>query len=231
MTQDQVINKSAAAMRFYGYFRSSSSYRLRIACGLKNLSYEFTPVPLTLRAQHEAEFVQLNPQRLLPILVTPEGAVLRQSLAILEWLEERHPTPALLPKDLVLRAQVRGFAQAIACEIHPLQNLRVLDYLRLDVSANETMVSTWLRHWIGQGLQACEALLQEYSTEIGIESRFCFGDAPGLADVCLVPQVFSAERFGVDIGGLTRVQAVCAACAEIDAFAAAHPAQQPDCAA
>ncbi|MEC7965744.1 MAG: maleylacetoacetate isomerase [Pseudomonadota bacterium] len=210
--------------KFYGYFRSSSSYRCRIAFNLKGLDYTFEPVHLKNGAQKEAAFAALNPQQLLPVLVTPEGTVLRQSLAILEWLDERHPDVPLLPQDLDQRAKVRGFAQSIACEIHPLQNLRVLQHLKGPLGADEPAVMDWLHRWIGDGLTACEALLQEEGTD----SRFCFGDTPGLADICLVPQVFSAERFGVDISGLHRVREVCNACADLSAFAAAHPAKQPD---
>lgn len=209
---------------FYGYFRSSSSYRCRIAFNLKQVDYQFAPVHLKNGAQRQAGFAALNPQQLLPVLVTPEGQQLSQSLAILEWLEERHPQPPLLPANPEERALVRGFCQAIACEIHPLQNLRVLQYLRQDLHLDEAQVSAWLQRWIGDGLAACEALLQAQ----GGKGRFCFGETPGLADICLVPQVFSANRFGVDIEGLHRVKAVCNACEELDAFAAAHPARQPD---
>lgn len=212
------------APKFYGYFRSSSSYRCRIAFNLKGVQYDFTPVHLKNGAQKEAAFAALNPQELLPVLVTPTGAVLRQSLAILEWLEETHPEVPLLPVEREQRALVRGFAQAIACEIHPLQNLRVLQHLRGPLGCDDAQVTQWLHRWIGDGLAACEALLNE----AGTDTRFCFGDSPGLADICLVPQVFSAERFGVDITGLHRVREVCNSCNDLEAFAAAHPAQQPD---
>jgi len=161
---------------------------------------------------------------LLPVLITDEGEALYQSLAILEWLDETHPTPPLLPSDPVARAKVRAFSQIIACEIHPLQNLRVLSYLRGELGLDEGAVNAWLARWLREGLEACEGHLAKEAHE----GPFCFGNAPGLADICLVPQVFSAQRFGVDITDLTRVSAINAACQALPEFAAAHPAKQPD---
>ena len=210
-------------MKYWGYFRSSSSYRCRIAFGLKGVSPEFVPVHLKSGAQKSAEFAAINPQKLLPALETDARETLIQSLAILEWLDETIPEPALLPADPVLRAQVRGFAQVIACEIHPLQNLRVLAYLRGTLNLSEEAVTAWLARWLTDGLEACEGLLSQRPA-----TRFAYGDAPGLADICLVPQVFSAERFGIDISNLKRVNAVYAECQKLPAFAAAHPRKQPD---
>lgn len=211
-------------MRFLGYFRSSSAYRCRIAFNLKGLEYDFESVHLKTGRQKDPEFAAINPQRLVPALITDDGQELYQSLAIIEWLDETYPHVPLLPGDKDLRAQVRAFAQVIACEIHPLQNLRVLQYLRGDLGLGEDAVAAWLNRWLGEGLQACEDILRKR----GGETRFCFGDEPGLADICLVPQVFSAERFNVDISGLDRVNAIYDNCAALPAFADAHPARQPD---
>lgn len=211
-------------MKFYGYFRSSSSYRCRIAFNLKGLDVDFSPVHLKQGAQHGAEFVAINPQRLLPALVTDDGETLIQSLAILEWLDETHLEPALIPTDPLLRAHVRAFAQVIACEVHPLQNLRVLKYLSDEFGADTAATTKWLTRWLTDGLEACEALLAK-RTQV---TAFCYGDTPGLADICLVPQVFSAQRFGVDISHLARISEITARCEALPAFAAAHPAQQPD---
>ncbi|MDX1781419.1 MAG: maleylacetoacetate isomerase [Thalassovita sp.] len=211
-------------MRFLGYFRSSSAYRCRIAFNLKGLAYDFESVHLKSGAQKAPGYAAINPQKLVPVLITDDGQELYQSLAIIEWLDETYRQVPLLPADKDLRAQVRAFAQIIACEIHPLQNLRVLDYLRGDLGLDDTAVSGWLTRWLSEGLQACEDILQKR----GADARFCFGDAPGLADICLVPQVFSAERFSVDVSGLTRVNEVCRNCMALGAFADAHPAKQPD---
>ena len=210
-------------MKYWGYFRSSSSYRCRIAFGLKGVTPDFVPVHLKSGAQKSDDFVAINPQKLLPALETDAGDILIQSLAILEWLDETIPEPPLLPADPVTRAQVRGFSQVIACEIHPLQNLRVLQYLRADLKQPEEAVQAWLTRWLTDGLDACEGLLSRRPA-----TRFAFGDAPGLADICLVPQVFSAQRFGIDISHLPRVNAIFAECQTIPAFADAHPRKQPD---
>ncbi|WP_439110202.1 maleylacetoacetate isomerase [Lentibacter sp.] len=211
-------------MDFYGYFRSSSSYRCRIAFNLKGIDYSFKPVHLKNGAQHEPAFKALNPQGLLPALVTDEGDVLIQSLAILEWLDETHPTPPLLSSDPLTRARERGFAQVIACEIHPLQNLRILKYLTGDLGVDEAAKDAWLTRWLRDGLKACEDLLAQRSTH----TEFCYGDTPGLADICLVPQVFSAERFGIRYDDLPHVSAVYAACQKLSAFDNAAPKNQPD---
>lgn len=211
-------------MRFHGYFRSSSSYRCRIAFNLKGLSPEFVPVHLVRGGgqQKTDAYRALNPQALVPTLEV-EGAVLTQSPAILEWLEETHPTPALLPKDALTRAQVRAFCAAIACEIHPLQNLRVLAYLEGVLAQGQEGKLAWLRHWIGEGLVACEALLAQRPP-----TPFAFGAEPGLADVYLVPQIFSARRFDLDLSAMPRLVEIDAACARHPAFVAAHPSRQPD---
>lgn len=211
-------------MKFYGYFRSSSSYRCRIAFNLKGIEYEFAPVHLKNGAQHSEAFKALNPQGLLPALETDDGAVLTQSLAILEWLEETHPEVPILSADPLTRAKERAFAQVIACEIHPLQNLRVLKYLTGDLSLDEGAKDAWLQRWLGDGLKACEGLLAQRERDTG----FCYGEAPGLADICLVPQVFSAERFGVDISALPLVKRIYQTCMAHEAFDKAQPNKQPD---
>ena len=212
-------------MKYYGYFRSSAAYRLRIAFGLKGLAPDLVAVHLTKDGgQQKAEaYRAVNPQALVPALLTDDGAVLTQSPAILEWLEETVPEPPLLPKDPVGRAHVRAFAQVICSDIHPLQNLRVLQYLRKEYGQDQAGVDQWCRKWLGDGLAACEALVVR-----GGEHRFCFGDTPGMADICLVPQLFSADRFGVDLTAMPRLRAVREACEALPAFAAAHPSRQPD---
>ena len=211
-------------MEFYGYFRSSSSYRCRIAFNLKGVEPHFQPVHLKNGAQHEPAFKALNPQGLLPALVTDEGDVLIQSLAILEWLDETHPNTPILSQNPVTRAKERGFAQVIACEVHPLQNLRVLKYLTGDLGLDEAAKDAWLARWLRDGLEACEGLLAQRDEQ----SEFCFGDTPGLADICLVPQVFSAERFGIPYADLPHISAVYAACQSLSAFDKAAPKNQPD---
>ncbi|MDQ0472086.1 maleylacetoacetate isomerase [Labrys wisconsinensis] len=208
-----------------GYFRSSAAYRCRIAFNLKGVPYELVPVHLRRDGgeQKKPAYRALNPQALVPALQI-DGAILTQSLAIIEWLDETHPDPPLLPVDRNERARARAFAQAIACDIHPLQNLRVLDYLKTELGQPQAVLDAWCRHWIGEGLSACEALL----ARAGQPGSFAFGDRPGLADICLVPQLFSADRFGIDLTAMPRLTAVRAACEALPAFAAAHPSRQPD---
>ena len=211
-------------MRFHGYFRSSSSYRCRIAFGLKGLTPEFVPVHLVRDGgqQKTAAYRALNPQALVPTLEV-DGLVLTQSPAILEWLDEVYPTPPLLPADAASRAAVRAFCAVIACEIHPLQNLRVLQYLGAELGQGPEGKDAWCQRWIGDGLAACESLLARRPA-----SRFAFGEAPGMAEVYLVPQMFSAQRFKVDLSAMPRLRAIHAECEGIPAFAAAHPSRQPD---
>ena len=205
----------------YGYWRSGTSYRTRIALNLKALDYEQRPVDLRAGAQRDPEFLRLNPQGLVPALATDDG-VLTQSPAILEWLEEVHPEPPLLPQDPSGRAQVRAMAALVACDIHPLNNLRVLQSLRRDLSASEEQVSGWTARWITAGFAALEPLVARHG------AGFAFGEAPTLADCCLVPQIYSAERFGVDLSPFPGVAAAGRRAAEHPAFAAAHPDRQPD---
>jgi maleylacetoacetate isomerase len=211
-------------MIFHGYFRSSAAYRCRIAFNLKGLTPDFVSVHLRKDGgqQKTPAYRALNPQALVPTI--SEGDFhLTQSLAIIEWLDDIHPAPLLVPKEVNLRAEVRAFAQVIACDIHPLQNLRVLDYLKSEFGADQAALDRWCGRWIADGLAACEALLAKRP-----QSTFSFGETPSLADICLVPQVFSASRFGVDLGPMPRLRAIHAACEALPAFAAAHPARQPD---
>ncbi|MEJ8572029.1 maleylacetoacetate isomerase [Microbaculum marinum] len=210
-------------MTCYGYFRSSAAYRCRIAFNLKGVSPEFAPVHLRRGEQTQRDFKALNPQGLVPA-VTSGDLVLTQSLAIIEWLDETQGGRSLLPADPGLRAQVRAFAQVIACDIHPLQNLRVLTYLKTELGHDQAAADAWCRHWIGEGLAACEEIVEREPDR----GRFCFGDEPGLADICLVPQMFSGERFGVDLSAMPRLREIRAACDKLPAFADAHPARQPD---
>ena len=211
-------------MQLYDYFRSSAAYRVRIALNLKRLAPERVFVHLRRNAQRSDEYLALNPQGLVPSLVTDDGAVLTQSLAIIEWLDETHPSPPLLPAGANDRARVRALALAIACEIHPLNNLRVLNYLTGTLGVTDAQKDGWYRYWCDVGLEAIEArLAREAAT-----GRFCHGDAPTLADVCLVPQLFNARRFAVDLAPFPTLLRIDAACALLPAFADAAPARQPD---
>ncbi|QRG09061.1 maleylacetoacetate isomerase [Xanthobacter dioxanivorans] len=209
-------------MTFYGYFRSSAAYRCRIAFNLKGLAPPLASIHLRRGEQRAEAFRAVNPQALVPALVE-DGTILTQSLAIIEWLEETHPEPPLLPRDRAARARARAFALAICCDIHPLQNLRVLDHLKRELGADQAALDAWCRRWIGDGLAACEALLARER-----EAPFAFGDGPGIAEICLIPQMFSADRFGVDLSGMPRLRRLRAACEALPAFADAHPARQPD---
>jgi maleylacetoacetate isomerase len=209
-------------MILYGYFRSSAAYRVRIALNLKGLPHDFREVHLRRGDQTATAFLAVNPQGLVPALEVG-GRVLTQSLAIVEWLDETYPEPRLLPADRDLRARVRAFAQVIACDVHPLQNLRILRYLKRQYGEEQDGLDAWCRHWVGAGLAACEALVAREPA-----AEFAFGAAPGLAEICLVPQMFSADRFGVDLAPFPRLRRLRAACEALPAFAAAHPSVQPD---
>jgi maleylpyruvate isomerase len=210
-------------MQLYSFFRSGTSHRVRIALNLKGLAAQYMVVDLRTEAHQSADYKALNPQGLVPALVT-DGKVMTQSPAIIEWLEETHPSPALLPSTPDDRARVRALAALVACDIHPINNRRILEYLRHTLKVDEAAINTWCAHWITQGFDGYEALLRA-NTQRG---RFSFGDAPGLADVCLVPQVESARRFKVDMARWPLISAVDAACMALEAFQKAAPAQQPD---
>ena len=208
-------------MKLYNYFRSSASFRVRIALELKGLSYDYVPVHLVKGEHKQADYASLAPEMLVPHLEV-DGHNLAQSMAIMEYLDETHPEPALLPRDAVGRAQVRALAQSIACEIHPLNNLRVLKYLVKEMGASEEAKNTWYRHWVRSGLEAFELQLKPHA------GTFCWGDTPTLADCCLVPQIFNGQRFNVDFSGLPRTMAAFEACMALPAFQRAQPSNCPD---
>jgi len=210
-------------MRLHGYFRSSAAYRVRIALAVKGLAAESVPVHLLRGEQRGEAFRRLNPQGLVPVMEAGEG-IITQSLAIIEWLEETYPEPVLLPPDPYLRARVRSFALAIACDIHPLANPRVLNKLRADFGAEQAQVDAWYRHWVELGLGALEHLVEPVAVERGM----CFGDAPSLADLCLVPQMFNARRFSCDLASMPRLIAIDAGLNKRPAFQAAAPDKQGD---
>ena len=208
-------------MRLHGYFRSSAAYRVRIALNLKGITAEHVSHHLRKGEQRAPDFLALNPQGLVPALETDDGAVLTQSLAIIRWLDETIPQPPLFPADALERARVNAFVYAIACDIHPVQNLKVLDRLR-SLGISEQGVQDWAGWTIREGLTACDALIA------GTKRAFCFGDKPGLADLCLIPQLANARRFKVELSAFPRLMAVEAACAKLPAFADAAPDRQPD---
>lgn len=214
------------ARTLYTYWRSSASYRVRIALNLKRLDYTPAPVHLVRDGgeQHRADYRRLNPAELVPTLVDGDR-VLRESLAIIEYLDEAYPdTPRLLPAAVEARARAREIGQLVACEIHPIGNLRVLQYLVRELGVSDGQKAAWSRHWIEVGFAAIEALLAARAHA----GSFCEGDAPTLADCCLVPQVYNARRFGVDLAPYPSIRATDAACAELDAFRRAAPEAQPD---
>jgi len=208
-------------MKLHGYFRSSAAYRVRIALNLKGLTPQHLSHHLRKGEQTAPDYLKLNPQGLVPTLVDDEGGVLTQSLAIIEWLDETHPTPPLLPLDALQRAKAREFALAIACDIHPVQNLKVLTRLR-ELGVADDKVNEWAAWANREGLMACEKLIAD---EPG---PFCFGEAPTLADLCLVPQLANARRFGVDVSVFPRLLKAEAAAKAMQAFADAAPDKQPD---
>ena len=211
-------------MILHGYYRSTAAWRVRIALNLKGLAAEGRSHHLRRGEQRDPAYMRLNPQGLVPALQLDGGSVLTQSLAICEYLDETRPEPPLLPRDPVARAQVRAFAQAIACDIHPVQNLKVLHRLAA-LGLDEDARNAWAREVIAEGLAACEALVAEAGGDGG---GFCFGHGPGLADLCLVPQLFNARRFGVALAPVPRLLAVEAACTGLPAFQDAAPERQPD---
>jgi maleylacetoacetate isomerase len=208
-------------MRLHDYWRSSAAYRVRIALNFKGLAYEQVAVDLRAGAQRTPEFLEINPQRLVPVL-EDDGVRLTQSLPILNYLEERYPEPALLPKDAAGRATSRAIAVAIACEIHPLNNLRVLQYLERDLGLGEAQRLVWYHHWVAEGFRAIETMLARSA------GAFCVGDAPSLADVCLVPQVYNARRYQCELAPYPTIGRIDERCRQIVAFAKAAPERQPD---
>lgn len=212
-------------MRFHGFFRSGAAWRCRIGFALKGVTPDFVPVHLRRGGgeQKSPAYKALNPQGLVPALEV-DGHVLTQSLAILEWLDETIPEPAFLPKDPFARAEVRAFALAIACDIHPIDNLRVLTYLKDPLGHSQDEVDGWYRHWCAEGFAGLEAIARRQAGR----GRFVFGDAPGMAEICLIPQLGGARRFDVDMTACPRLLEVEAACMALPAFADAVPGKQPD---
>ncbi|TJX51923.1 MAG: maleylacetoacetate isomerase [Mesorhizobium sp.] len=208
----------------HNYYRSSTSYRVRIALEMKGLSYDYVPHHLRHGEHLEAAYLAVNPQGLVPALICNDGTLLTQSLAIIEFLDETTPEPPLLPKDPLGRARVRMLAQMIACDIHPVNNLRVLTSLRILFGAGDQDVANWFRHWVNEGFAPLETLLTA-SPEAG---TFCHGDTPGLADICLVAQVTSNARFGVDMTPYPTISRINAACMALPAFQKAAPQNQID---
>ena len=211
-------------MKLFDYFRSSAAYRVRIALNLKGVTPERAFVHLRRGAQREDEYLALNPQGLVPSLVTDTGAVLTQSIAIIEWLDETYPKPLLLPPDPAGRARTRALALAVACDIHPLNNTRVLSYLTGTLGVTEEQKNGWYKYWIDTGFEALETQLSRDATT----GRFCHGDAPTIADVCLVPQMANARRVNFDFTPYPTLLRIETACAALPAFANAAPAKQPD---
>jgi len=212
-------------MKLYNYFRSSASFRVRIALALKGLDYEYVPVHLLREGgqQYAVGFTAMNPAGLVPVL-DDDGVILTQSLAIIEYLEETRPQPPLLPADAVDRARVRALALTVACEIHPLNNLRVLGYLSKTLGVSEEQRNAWYRHWVETGLATLEAMLANDPRT----GTCCHGDTPTLADVCLVPQIFNAQRFKARLDHVPAVMRIHQHCLTLPAFAESVPALQPD---
>jgi len=211
-------------MKLYDYFRSSAAYRVRIALNLKGLTPAREFVHLRRNVQRSDDYLALNPQGLVPVLVTDGGEVLTQSLAIIGYLDDIHPDPQLLPAAAADRARVRGIALEIACDIHPLNNLRVLQYLKNTLGVSEEQKDAWYKYWIDVGLEALETRLARDKAT----GPFCHGDAPTLADICLVPQLANARRMNIDVSLFPTLIRIDAACNTLPAFADAAPAKQPD---
>jgi maleylacetoacetate isomerase len=209
-------------MRLYSFFRSSAAYRVRIALNVKGVDYEVVAVDLPGGKHRAREFLALNPQATVPTL-DDDGIVLWQSLAIIEYLDSRFPEPRLIPQEPVARARVQALAQLIACEVHPLNNLRVLKYLRGELKLDETAVSKWYSHWIAEAFGALETLVGRFSG-----GRYCFGDSLSIADVCLVPQLYNARRFKCDLAPYPALVRIGTGLEQEPAFARAAPHLQPD---
>ncbi len=210
-------------MKLYNYFRSGTSYRTRIVLNLKGLKYEYVAISLIRGEQRAAEFATINPMMGVPVLEV-DGVRIAQSPAIIEYLDETHPSPPLLPKDPVARARVRALAAIVGCDMHPLNNLRVTNYLHGEFGQHTDGINAWAAHWLKAGFDAIEAQLRADKTR----NNFCFGSAPTIADAYLVPQVFTAQRFKLDLAPYPEVMQVVENCNTLSAFASAHPSRQPD---
>lgn len=209
-------------MRLYSFFRSSAAFRVRIALQLKGVPFETAAVHLPHGKHREAAYLETNPHGTVPVL-DDDGTVLHQSLAIIEYLDSRYPEPRLVPEEPVARARVQALAQLVACDIHPLNNLRVLRYLRAELGLDDAGIARWYKHWIAEGFRGLEAYLKQWSG-----GRYCYGDAVSLADVCLVPQVFNARRFDADLTPYPVLVHIADRLSMEPAFAAAAPERQPD---
>ncbi|MGJ7506827.1 maleylacetoacetate isomerase [Variovorax sp. GT1P44] len=209
-------------MKLHNYFRSSASFRVRIALNLKGLDYEYIPVHIARGEHRTGPFAAISPDMLVPLL-EDDGERFTQSMAIIEYLDETNPEPALLPRDPVGRARVRALSETVACEIHPLNNLRVLKYLVHDLKLGDEAKNTWYRHWVRVGMEAFERQLALLPA-----GPYCYGNTPTMADCCLVPQVFNGQRFDCDFSGLPRTMAAFEACMQLDAFQRAQPSRCPD---
>lgn len=208
-------------MRLYSHYRSSASYRVRIALNLKGIAYEIVPVDLGKREQRTAEYLAVNPQGLVPALDTGDG-IITQSSSILEWLEETHPEPPLLPRDPAERARVRSMAALVGSDVHPLQNRRVLSYLKHEFKIDQEPLYAWARHWMAAGFDTLERVIGQ------TPGCYSYGAAPTLADVYLAPQLYNARMYGLDLAPYPNILSVERECAKLEAFAAAHPDRQPD---
>lgn len=209
-------------MKLYTYYRSSAAYRVRIALNLKGIAYIPEPVNLLEAQQKGTQYRASNPQGLVPALELDDGNVISQSTAILEWLEETRPHPALLPQDPLARSEVRSMVNHIACDIHPLNNLSILVYLQQSLGADQQQVDWWYSHWINRGFAGIELVAREGN------GMYCLGEAPGMADCYLIPQVYNALRFNVDVNAYPAILSIYHHCNSLDAFRLAHPDQQPD---
>ncbi len=207
-------------MKLYSYWRSTTAYRVRIALALKGLDYQIIPIDLVAGEQNQADFRAVNPGQGVPCLELGDGTRLSQSMAILEWLEEGHPAPALLPSDALARAHVRAAALVIATDIHPVNNLRVIDRIKA-LGASQDQAVDWMRYWMARGFAAFQA-------QIDPAADYCFGDTPGLADLFLIPQLYNARRWDMDLSPFARLVEIEARCQTLPAFQSAHPNAQPD---
>tara|TARA_R110000764_G_scaffold6853_3_gene25223 strand:+ start:20820 stop:21461 length:642 start_codon:yes stop_codon:yes gene_type:complete len=210
-------------MHLYNFFNSSTSYRVRIALALKEVDYQHHGVNIRIGEQATENHIKLNPAKGVPVLITDEGNKITQSMAILDYLEQAYPTPCLLPDDLLTRTRVLEVSNLIACDMHPVNNLRILGYLKKQLDVSEEQKTAWYQHWIEEGFAALESLLTEYG-----HGSYCFGDQPTMADCCLIPQVANALRFGCDLTAFTKVLAIYEHCQQQPAFLKAAPNRQPD---